>query len=109
MIKSAKRAAPDPVPPVVVGDVRYEVIHFGRREGLDQNGGYIVAKTDKTGEVLWTLKVYDVAYDPNGKESDSQDVFITTMRKMWFRPKLWIADELGRRFVVDLNSKTVSP
>lgn len=107
MAKAGKRAAPDPVPAVTVGDIRYEVIHYGRREGLDQNGGYIIAKDQKTGETLWTLKVYEVVFDPSGKEGDSQDVFITQMRKVWLRPLLKIRDELGRSHIVNLRDKSV--
>ncbi len=109
MTKSAKRAAPDPVPPVVVDGVRYEVIHYGLRHGLDQNGGYIVARNVETGEKLCDIKVYEVVHDPKGKEPDSQDVFITSMKKVWFRPRLKVRDEFDRAWTVHLDTRTVTP
>jgi len=109
MAKAAKRKAPDPVPPVTVGGVRYEVLHYGMREGLEQNGGYIIAKDAETGRELRQIKVYDVVYDPKGKEMDSQDVFITSMKKSWFGPRLKVRDELGRRWTVHLDTGTVTP
>lgn len=104
--KSGKRDAPDEVPPVTIGDTRYEVLHYGKREGLDQNGGYIVAKDAESGKELWKLKVYEVEYKPKGK-ADGEDIFITSMKKAWFRNRLEIRDEHDRRWTVDLDSRSV--
>ena len=38
-----KRLGPDDVPSVITGDIRFDVVHWGRERGLEQNGGYIAA------------------------------------------------------------------
>lgn len=98
---SGKRVGPPKVPPVEVGGVRIEVLHWGKRRGLEQNGGYIVAHDRATGRELWTLKVYDVVYTPP-MEEDVQDIFIKRMRPTASGDGLEITDERGRRYAVDL-------
>jgi hypothetical protein len=100
-----KRTAPPKVKPVTVGDVRIEALHWGRSRGLGQNGGYIVAVDPASGRELWTLKVYDIAYDPK-MEEDVQDLFIAKLAVAG--DKLSVRDEQGRRFLVDLKRKTVA-
>jgi hypothetical protein len=102
----AKRAAPAKVAPVAFGGVRFEAIHWGKARGLGQNGGYIAAIDPPSNKELWTLKVYDVAYDPD-LEGDVQDVFITAMSKALFGQKLNVTDERGRTYVVDPATRTV--
>lgn len=103
---SAKRVAPAKVPPVIVGNLRIETLPWGKERGLEQNGGYIVAFDRTSGAELWTLKVYEVHYDPK-LESDVQDVFIRSMSKSLFGQKLNITDELGRKYVVDVATRSV--
>ena len=103
---TAKRLGPPKVEPVVMGEVRYEVIHWGKERGLKQNGGYIAAFNTVSGKELWILKVYDVAYNPT-LEGDVQDVFIVSMSKGFFSGKLHIEDEKGRRFVIDPDTRSV--
>ena len=103
---SEKRVGPPVVPPVEVGALRFEAIHWGKERGLSQNGGYIAAFDKATGKELWTLKVYDIQYDQT-LESDVQDIFIKSMSKTLFGGKLKIKDERGRRYVVDPDAKTV--
>jgi hypothetical protein len=100
-----KRTAPPKVRPVTVGGVRIEALHWGRSRGLGQNGGYIVAVDPASGRELWTLKVYDIAYDPK-MEEDVQDLFIAKLAVAG--DKLSVRDEGGRRFLVDLKRKTVA-
>lgn len=102
------REPPAEVPPVTVDGVRYEVIHWGKQRGFDQNGGYIAAVDAASGKELWTLKVYHVTYDPEGFGYDMQDVFIEKMRKTWFAKKLKIDDEKGRSYTVDLTTREVT-
>ncbi|AEF99301.1 hypothetical protein [Methylomonas methanica] len=102
----AKRLGPSKVDPVVIGKVRYEVIHWGKERGLKQNGGYIAAFDASSGKELWILKVYDVAYNPN-LEGDVQDVFIVSMSKGFFSGKLHIEDEKGRNFIIDPDTRGV--
>ncbi|HJT05711.1 MAG TPA: hypothetical protein VJ747_02230 [Stellaceae bacterium] len=102
----AKRAGPPKVAPVTIGNLRFEAIHWGKARGLGQNGGYIAAIDPLSGEETWTLKVYDVAYEPD-LEGDVQDVFIQSMSKTLFGGKLTITDERGRGYVVDPVARTV--
>lgn len=104
---SAKRVAPPDVPPVQLRKVRVEAIHWGRTRGLKQNGGYIAAIDPASGQELWTLKVYDVHYDPK-MEEDVQDVFIRKMTRM-SPSRLLIVDEKGRRYRVDVKRRSVTP
>ena len=102
----AKRVAPPDVPPVVFRRVRIEAIHWGRERNFKQNGGYIAAFDPASGRELWTLKVYDVVYDPK-MEEDVQDVFVRKMTKI--SPSgLLIVDEKGRRYRVDVKARTVT-
>ena len=102
----AKRVAPPDVPPVVFRGVRIEAIHWGRERNFKQNGGYIAAFDPASGRELWTIKVYDVVYDPK-MEEDVQDVFIRKMTKI--SPSgLLIVDEKGRSYRVDVKARTVT-
>jgi hypothetical protein len=102
----AKRVAPPDVPPVLFRGVRIEAIHWGRERNFKQNGGYIAAFDPASGRELWTLKVYDLVYDPK-MEEDVQDVFIRKMTKV--SPSgLLIVDEKGRRYRVDVKARTVT-
>lgn len=104
---SAKRIPPREVAPVTIGKLRFEVIHWGKERGFSQNGGYIAALDSTSGEELWTLKIYDVEYDPE-LESDVQDIFIESMSKTWFGNKLKLCDERGRKYLVDPSTRTVA-
>jgi hypothetical protein len=104
---SAKRVAPPDVPPVQLRKVRIEAVHWGRARGFNQNGGYIAAIDPASGQELWTLKVYDVHYDPK-MEEDVQDVFIRKMTRM-SPSRLLIVDEKGRRYRVDVKRRAVTP
>ena len=65
---------PEPAP-VTVGGVRYEAVPFARMRGHPHNGGYVAAVDAASGQELWLLEVYSIAYD-NEREQDKQDVFI---------------------------------
>jgi len=106
---AAKRKSPDPVPPVTVGGIRYEVIHWGMDRDLAHNGGYIAAVDPATGEEKWMLEVYPLVYEEEGPEQDLQENFIASMRKVPFRPRLRIEDERGNRYTVHLDTRTVTP
>ena len=102
----AKRVGPKDVPAVTIKNLRFEVIHWGKDRGFAQNGGYIAAFDKTSGEELWTLKIYDIVYDPE-LESDVQDLFIKSMKKSWFGNTLKIIDERGRQYVVNPDNRTV--
>ncbi|GAB4267901.1 MAG: hypothetical protein Kow0065_18420 [Methylomicrobium sp.] len=102
-----KRSGPKPVKPVEHDGVRYEAVHWGKARGLEQNGGYLAAFDQKSGEELWLLKVYDVNYDSD-IEDDKQDVFITGLRFGWFnKSRLIIKNERNETFNVDLATRRV--
>lgn len=103
---AGKRVAPPDVPPVDVAGVRIEVLPWGKERGLGQNGGYIAAHDPASGRELWTLKVYDVVYQPK-LEEDVQDVFISQMSKAG-GDTLAITDEKGRHYLVDVAHRTVT-
>lgn len=102
-----KRTAPPAVPPVVLGNIRVETVPWGRSRDLGQNGGYIAALDRRTGRELWILKVYGVTYDAK-MEEDVQDVFIKKMTKV-SPTRLNILDEDGRRYLVDVKTRSVTP
>jgi hypothetical protein len=98
-----RRIAPPKVAPVVVEATRFEVIHWGRKRGFAQNGGYIAAIDTASNEELWVLQVYETQYDPE-LEADVQDVSIASL----IAPSaglLDIEDELGNRYRVDTGSR----
>lgn len=105
MSKLAKREGPDPVDPVTIDGIRFEAVHWGKDLGVGQNGGYISAVDPATSERLWSLKVYDIDYDPD-RERDVQDVFITRLENA--AGKLKVVDEDEREFIVDLQTRTVT-
>jgi hypothetical protein len=94
------------VPPVTRNDVRYEALHWGRERDLGQNGGYVIAFDDKTGEQLWLQKIYDVVYDGD-MEADKQDVFITELALDVSGQELIISNERDRRFSMRLSDRRV--
>ena len=101
------RAGVKQAEPVVLKGVRYEVVRGGRGRGLGQNGGLIAAIQQDTGEELWVLKVYEVAYD--GKmEDDKQDVLITGLTASRWRNCLSLKNERGERYEVDLDTRQVT-
>jgi hypothetical protein len=102
-----KRSAPEPVEPVSIDNVRYEVLHWGKNRGLGQNGGYIVAIDAATGGELWTACLYEIQYDVN-MEADKQDVFLISLEPDSARSRLLAEDERGRRFALDLESRKVT-
>jgi hypothetical protein len=104
----AKRVPPATVPSLTIGDLRIDVIHWGRDEGFGQNGGVLRAVDTTSGATAWVVKVYDISYDPH-LESDVQDIFITALRKPWLRNCLVVSDERGRQFRVDLATRAVAP
>ena len=102
-----KRSGPDPVDPVRSGGIRYEAMPWGKARGLGQNGGYVAAIDEKTGDELWLLKVYDVTYDGD-MEGDKQDVFVTSLDIDRAGRRLTVENEAGDRFTVDLETRKVS-
>lgn len=105
MKKSGSRIPAPQVAPITLGGIRYEQVKNGLLAGFDQMGGFLVAKDDASGELLWTLKVYENPRQA-GKEGDVQDVFFKTMQ-LQSDGTLLIENERGKRFLVDPSARTV--
>ncbi len=102
-----KRGPPPPTRLVSVGGVRYEAVVWGRRRGMDQNGGYVAATDQKTGQELWVTKVYATPHDPD-MEDDKQDLFIARLDLIENGKALRVTDERGGRYRLDLATRTVT-
>jgi hypothetical protein len=106
MSKSGSRIPAPVVNPISIKGVRYEQIKNGLLAGLDQMGGYLAAFDEDGDNQLWTLKVYDNKRDPK-REGDVQDVFFKSMT-LQDDDTLLIENENGSRFIVDVDSKSVT-
>ena len=102
-----KRVGPNDVNPVTVNGVRYEVLHWGRERGLEQNGGYIVAKDTVSNKELWLAKIYSIDYNSD-LETDVQDLFIQIIELSDDKKSLKIIDEDNREFILDLSTQKIS-
>lgn len=102
-----KRVAPPVVRPVHVGPLRIEALHWGRERGLGQNGGFIRAIHERSGDEEWIIRVYGIDYDPE-MEEDVQDIFIRSIEPVDGDTALLVADERGRRFRVEVESREVT-
>jgi hypothetical protein len=86
----AKRGAPKEVPLITRDGITYSVPH-------DQMG-FVIAKDEKTGRLIWSKQIYVVKYDPL-LEQDVQDCFITELR--FEGGKLVISNEHDGQFELD--------
>jgi len=105
-MRQKKRVGPKAVEPVTCDGVRYEALRWGKERDLGQNGGFVVAFDEISGDELWLQKIYDVVYD-NEMESDKQDVFITGLELDENREELLISNERGERFGMSLSDRRV--
>lgn len=106
--RAGKRAAPAEVPALTRAGTRYEVVHWGKARGLPQNGGYLAAIDEASGQERWLVRVYETRYDPS-LEADKQDVFLTALELGCGGECVEVEDERGRRYRVDLASRAVIP
>ncbi len=103
-----KRAEPDPIEPIVLDGIRYEAPHVSPADDNVPDGGVVVAIQQATGRLLWHAVIYDQpAYDPD-MESDKQDVFITSMQASDDGTMLYIVNELGKEYRLDLKTQKVT-
>lgn len=98
LVLSAKRAAPEPVSPVVRNGVRYSAPNDNGRVG------HVVASDDQSGKTLWDITIFEVQIDPK-LEEDVKWVFITDLKLVG--NALRIEDEKSRCYKVDLTTKKV--
>ena len=102
----AKRQAPVDVPSVLVGDISISVPHFTEINGVSIHGGVLEAQDSKTGEVVWSLQVYETDLALS-LEKDIQDVFIKTLSYDATHEILILSNEREEVFVVDLKTRAV--
>jgi hypothetical protein len=94
----AKRAAPVPVPPIVYNGITYSA------PNRDGRAAYVVATDSSSGQQLFRVKIFDVAIDPK-LEEDVQWIFINGLKLSG--NSLFVKDERGRCFSIDLGTKKV--
>lgn len=105
---NASRGAPPRVPPVVIDGIRYSQVLSPRRVGIDAyGGGWMVAHDDRTGEQLWTLRVYEIVFNLDD-EIDVQETYFERMDRVHGRRELLVRNERGDRFLVDVDTRTAS-
>ena len=104
----AKRMAPPTVKPVVVNGVKYELIKWGYKMKMRQNGGILKATNIKTKEVLWTKLIYKTQYT-KGRETDLQDVFVKKLVLSDDQKSLIATDERNQSYQVDLKTGEAQP
>ncbi len=102
----AKRLAPAEVESVTYDGVVYSVLKWGKVKGLDQNGGYLIAKDKKTKKVLWQKRIYKIKYSKQ-LETDIQDIFITKLSLSDDKKDLVINNERGETYHLNLKTKEV--
>jgi hypothetical protein len=102
------RPPPPSVPPVLIDGIRYVQLTNPRPVGLAPGGGWLVAVDAKTGEPLWSLRVYDNQSDP-ADEADVQLVFFRSMKRVRGERSLEIENERGEKFRVDLATRSATP
>jgi hypothetical protein len=100
-----KRIAPPEVEPVQSGALEIRALHWGRRHGLPQNGGYIEAWKANAEQPEWRLRVYQIEYDDR-MEEDVQDRFIERMA-LTPQGQLLVRDEDGNEYRVNLTTLDV--
>jgi hypothetical protein len=93
----AKRVAPQPVNPVVSGNIKYSAHGDGRT-------GYVVATEVATGKELWRAKIFHIQVKP-WIEEDNQWIFISDLTLL--DNALLVRDERLRCYRVDLATKHV--
>jgi hypothetical protein len=107
-LPDASRIPPPDVPPVEYKGIRYAQEMQGLDHGFDQATGYLVAYDVKTNEQLWAVKVYEVETVP-GLEPDVQWIYFKSMSLVPGRDELLIENEVGGRYIVDLEKHTSVP
>jgi hypothetical protein len=94
---SAKRASPKPVAPVTYKGITYSAPNDGRTIN------YVFA-SDTAGKETFRIKVFDMPIDPR-LEEDVQWIAITELELSG--NELFVKDEKGRCFAIDLDTRRV--
>lgn len=107
MDEKPKRGAPRPVTPLEINGVRYEALRGAKARGFKQDGGVMVAIDMTTGQELWTLLVYQTAYDEK-EERDVQESYITKLNNGPEASSLRVENEAREAYLVNLKTREVS-
>ncbi len=102
-----ERAEVPQAAPVSAAGVRYQAPLFTRAQGLPQNGGYVEAVDQGTGQRRWIVMVVRARPD-DGKEQDKRDSFITELKLAPDGKHLLVTDERGQQYRLDLRSRRVT-
>ncbi len=105
-VEKERAEVPQPAPVSAAG-VRYQAPLFTRSQGLPQNGGYVEAVDEVTGQRRWIVKVVRARTD-DGKEQDKRDVFITELKLTPDGKRLLVTDERGQSYRLDLRTRRVT-
>ena len=106
MAEDKKRRAPADVEPVRHGGLRYEAPLMGSPFGFAQDGGFVTARDDASGELVWSQRVYVVDYDED-IEDDKQEVYIKTLALTDDGRALRVVNERGERFHLSLVDRSI--
>lgn len=99
------RPAPPRVLPIEHNGIRYQQDMESFNHGGTQVGGYLVAVQPTTGERLWMLKVYEVPMqDPAIVSTPGR--YFRTMHLVPGKNEIEIENEVGGKYLVDLDAKT---
>jgi hypothetical protein len=97
MPTSAKRLAPEFVPPVVVNSIEYSAPHDAM--------GFVVATDIATRKELWRKRIYSIRIDP-ALEEDVQWVFIKSL--VMENGELIVISEDGNSFTLNPATQSVT-
>ena len=100
------RGRPPRVPSISHDGIRYEQVMDALELGFDQESGYLAAVEEATGNRLWALKIYDNRPSPE-LEADVQVMYFKAMELQASSETISVTNEAGRRFIVDIKSRTV--
>jgi hypothetical protein len=106
MNEQSERLPPEPVTPVEINNVRYQIVHNAKFRGFGQSGGVIAAVDIATGKELWTLTVYQTKYDAS-EERDVQDVYITKLIPSQDKSMLQVENEAQKSYLVNLSTHEI--
>lgn len=106
-MESAKRRGPS-ARPVEHEGVRYEQLRRARDEGFAQAGGVIAATEIAGGKRLWTVQLYQTAFDA-AEERDAQEVYVSQLSLDAKAGLLLAVDERRRRWQLRLADGALQP
>lgn len=105
--RSSSRGRAPAVQPVEHAGVRYEPLQAASSEGLPP-GVYIKATDVKSGQRLWTTRLWETSFDAN-READVQNVFVRSLTLDAPAGLVHVEDEKGRKASIELKDGKVRP